>query len=166
MYVYYIDPQLLLWALDHSHDRTSPYYYHPKNFSALPPESGVDERVHTYSFTYGQSIICFYMIGLGANFTMWEVAPSANSCAVLTQSLYLSGHIQYLRHTVPIRNRFPWLYINCFQSPWFQYIIIESGISPWWVVSRQGGVGFGGGGLHVSKERGYQEGGMKKERGG
>ena len=164
MYVYYIDPQLLLWALDHSRDRTSPYYYHPKKFSLLPPESGVDERVHTYSFTYGQSIICFYMIGLGANFTMWEVAPSANSCAVLTQSLYLSGHIQYLRHTVPIRNRFPWLYINCFQSPWFQYIIMESGISPWWVVSREGGVGLGG--LHVSKERGYQEGGMKKERGG
>ena len=37
--------------------------------------------MHTYSFTYGQSIICFYMIGFGANFTMREVAPSANSCA-------------------------------------------------------------------------------------
>ena len=27
----------------------------------------------------------------------------------------------------------PWLYINCFQSPLFQCIIIESGIFPWWV---------------------------------
>ena len=44
-------------------------------------QSGVDERVHTYSLTYGQSIICFYMMGLGANFTMKEVASSANSHA-------------------------------------------------------------------------------------
>ena len=44
-------------------------------------ESGVDERVHTYSLTYGQSIICFYMMGLGANFTITrEVASSVNSC--------------------------------------------------------------------------------------
>ena len=26
-----------------------------------------------------------------------------------------------------------WLYINCFQSPWFQCIIIESRIFSWWV---------------------------------
>ena len=52
---------------------------------------------------------------------------------------YLSGHIQYLRHTVSIGYRFAWLYINCFQSPWFQRIMIESGIFPWWVVSRRGG---------------------------
>ena len=35
-----------------------------------------------YSLTYGQSIICFYMMGLGANFTMREVASSASSYAV------------------------------------------------------------------------------------
>ena len=38
-----------------------------------------DETVHTYGFSYGQSIICFYMIGLGVNFTMREVASCANS---------------------------------------------------------------------------------------
>ena len=27
-----------------------------------------------YSLTYGQFIICFYMMGFGANFTMREVA--------------------------------------------------------------------------------------------
>ena len=46
----------------------------------------------------------------------------------------------------------PWLYINCFQSPWFQCIIIESGIFPWWV-SRRGEEG----GLHVSKEGGDEK---------
>ena len=56
---------------------------------------------------------------------------------------YLSGYIQCLRHTVSIGSRFPWRY--CFQSHWFQCIIIESGIFLWWV-SR--------GGLHVSQERG------------
>ena len=45
----------------------------------FPLNMGVDERVQTYSLTYGQSIICFYMMGLGANFTMREVASSANS---------------------------------------------------------------------------------------
>ena len=29
--------------------------------------------------------------------------------------------------------RFPWLYINYFQSLWFCCIIIEFGIFPWWV---------------------------------
>ena len=44
--------------------------------------SGVDERVHIYGLTYGQSImICFYMIGLAANFTMKEITSSANSYA-------------------------------------------------------------------------------------
>ena len=78
--------------------------------------SGVDERVHRYSLTYGLSImICFYMMGLGANFTMREVTCSANSHGNCHYDL--SGHIQYLRHTVSIGNRFPWLYINCIQSP-------------------------------------------------
>ena len=54
----------------------------------------------------------------------------------------------------------PWLYINCFQSPKFQCIIIESSIFPWWV-SRGGG-----GGLHVSKERGDIKKRDKKRKGG
>ena len=33
-------------------------------------QSGVDERVHTKSLTYRQSTLCFYMMGLGANFKM------------------------------------------------------------------------------------------------
>ena len=48
---------------------------------------------------------------------------------------YLSGHIWYLRHIVSVSNRFPWLYSNCFQSPWFQCI---TGI-PWWLVWKGGG---------------------------
>ena len=47
---------------------------------------------------------------------------------------YLSGHIQYLICTVSIGNRFPWLYINCFQSHWFQCIIRESYIFAWWLL--------------------------------
>ena len=37
---------------------------------------------------YGQSIICFYMMGLGANFTKREVAYSANSCANCHYDIY------------------------------------------------------------------------------
>ena len=36
-------------------------------------------RVHTYSLTYDQSILCFYMMGHGTSFTMREVASSDNS---------------------------------------------------------------------------------------
>ena len=80
---------------------------------------------------------------LGANFTMREVASSANSYADCHYDiLYLSRHIQYLRQTVSIGNRFPWFYLNCFQSPWFCCIIIESGILLWWV-SRGGKGGRG-----------------------
>ena len=43
-------------------------------------QSAVDERVHTYSVTNGQSIICLYMTGLGANFTIREVASNNSSC--------------------------------------------------------------------------------------
>ena len=39
IYVYYADPQPLLWAFNHSHDRTSPYYRRPKKFSVLPPDN-------------------------------------------------------------------------------------------------------------------------------
>ena len=35
--------------------------------------------MHTYRLTCGQCIICFYMIELGADFTMMEVKSSANS---------------------------------------------------------------------------------------
>ena len=46
-------------------------------------------RVHTYSLTYGQSImISFYMMGLRANFTMREVASSANSYANCHYDIY------------------------------------------------------------------------------
>ena len=42
--------------------------------------SAVDGRVHTYGLACGLSIMtCFYVTGLGANFTMREVASSANS---------------------------------------------------------------------------------------
>ena len=69
---------------------------------------------------------------------------------------YLSGHIQYLRHIVSIGNRFPWFYINCLQSPWFQCIIIES----------CDGCQEGGAGCMFLNKGGYQEGGgVKEERG-
>ena len=52
-------------------------------------QSGVDERVHIYGLTYGQSImICFYMIGFGANFTMREVASSVSSYANCHYDIY------------------------------------------------------------------------------
>ena len=38
--------------------------------------------MHTGSLIYGQSIICYNMMGLGANFAMREVVSTANSCAV------------------------------------------------------------------------------------
>ena len=103
-----------------------------------------DERLHPYSLTYGQSILCFYIMGLGANFTTREVASSANSCANCHYDIYEDTCSTFTG------NRFPWLYINCFQSHWFQCIMIESGIFLRWLVSRGGG----GGGLHVSKETG------------
>ena len=118
--------------------------------------------MHTYSLTYGQSVmICFYMMGLGANFTIREVASSANNYANCDYDL--SGHIQYLRHTVSISNRFSWLYIYCSQSPWFGCVTIESSIFPWWASRVGGGVVS----CKCLKKEAYQEGrGMKKERGG
>ena len=44
--------------------------------------------MHTYILTYGLSITCFYMMGLGANFTMMEVASSANNCAICHYNIY------------------------------------------------------------------------------
>ena len=51
-------------------------------------QSGVDKRLHIYSLTYRQSIICFYMMGLGANFTLIKVASSTNSCANCHYDIY------------------------------------------------------------------------------
>ena len=77
-------------------------------------------------------------------FIWWDILYHEVSCIQCQQlcwlSLwYLSGHIQYLKHTVSIGNRFPWLYINFFRTPWFRCIIIESGIIPWWVSRGAGG---------------------------
>ena len=59
------------------------------------------------------SLLCFYMMEHGANFTIRE-HPVPTAMLIVTM---ISGPIQYLRYTVSIGNRFPWLYINCFQSP-------------------------------------------------
>ena len=84
-----------------------------------------------------------------------EVASSANSYPKCHYDIY-PGHIEYLRHTVFIGNRFLWLYINFCLPPWFWCIIKESANFLWWV-SRGG-------------EEGscmfLQIGGMKNERGG
>ena len=80
--------------------------------------------------------------GLGANFTIRK-HPVPTTMLIVTM---ISGPIQYLRYTVSIGNRFLWLHINYFQSPWFHYIIIESSIFPWWL-SKMGWVLF-------SKDRG------------
>ena len=56
-------------------------------------QPGVDERVHTCGLTCGQSIMtCFYMMRLGANFIMREVASSANSCADCHYDIYHRTH--------------------------------------------------------------------------
>ena len=47
----------------------------------------------------------------------WEKLHPVPTAMLIVSNWYLSGHIQ--RHTVSIGNRFPWIYINCFQSPWF-----------------------------------------------
>ena len=44
--------------------------------------------MHTCGLTRGQSIISFYMIGLGANFTMREVVSSVNSYENCYQDVY------------------------------------------------------------------------------
>ena len=114
--------------------------------------SGVDERVHTYSLTYGQSImICFYMIGLWANFTMREVVSSANSFT----NCHYDFRTHSVRHTVSIDNRFPWLYI-VFSLP-------DSCVSSYNLVFSFDGCQKGEGACFYRKG-GYQEGGMKKER--
>ena len=65
------------------------------------------ECTHTVGLTYGQSAIYFYMMGLGANFTMREVASSANSYAnchydIRTHSV---GLLKTHTHTVSVGNR-------------------------------------------------------------
>ena len=44
--------------------------------------------MHTYGLTYGQPIICFDRVELGANFTLREVASSANSYANCHYDIY------------------------------------------------------------------------------
>ena len=45
--------------------------------------------MHIYSLTYGQSIVIyFYMMGLGANFTLREVASSADSYTNFHYDIY------------------------------------------------------------------------------
>ena len=76
----------LTWS--HSRDLMPLYYRRPKKLSVLPTESGVDERVHIYSLVYGQAIIGFYIMGIGANITMSEVASSANGFANCDYDIY------------------------------------------------------------------------------
>ena len=98
------------------------------------------------------------MVSLLYVFIWWDLVPTSPweklhpvSTAMLIVTM-ISIRTHSVRHTISIGNRFPWLYINCFQSLWFRCIIIESGISLWWVSK--------GGELLVSKERE-----VKKERG-
>ena len=78
------------------------------------------------------------------------------STAVLIVTVLSTRTHSVLKTHSSFHSCFPWLYVNCFQSPWFQCIVIESSIFPWWV-SREGG-GRGGGCMFLKK------GGMKKER--
>ena len=48
----------------------------------------MNECTHYQSLTYDQSIICFYMMGLGASVMMREVASSANSYANCHYDIY------------------------------------------------------------------------------
>ena len=51
--------------------------------------SGVDEIVHPYSSTYGQSIMIYcYMMGLDANFTIRQIASSGSSYANCHYNIY------------------------------------------------------------------------------
>ena len=98
-------------------------------------------------------------------FIWWDLVPTApwEKLYPVPTAMLIVTMISIRAHsvlkTVSIGNRFPWHNINCFQSPWFQCIITESGIFPWWV-SKEGG-------LPVSKERGdiKKWGGWKKKRG-
>ena len=72
-------------------------------------------------------------------FIWWDFVPTSPRgklhpvpTAMLIVTM-ISIRTHSVRHTVSIGNRFPWLYINCFQSPWFRCIIIESDIFPWWM---------------------------------
>ena len=84
--------------------------------------------MHTYCLTCSQSIIYFYMMGLGANFTMTEVAPSANN--------YANCHY----------NIFSVSLIPVYRRIWY---------FPMMDVKRGGE--WGEGGVHVSKERGMKK---------
>ena len=66
--------------------------------------------MHTDSFTHGQSITCYNMMELGANFAMREVVSTANSCANVTM-IFIRTHSVLKTHSFYTKYRFPWLYI-------------------------------------------------------
>ena len=116
----------------------------------------VDEIVHVPTVKL--------MVSLMYVLTWWDLVPTSpwgNLHPVATAMLIVTM-ISIRKHsvlkTVSIGNRFWWLYINRFQSPWFWCIIIWDFL----MIRVKRGRGF-----HVSKEgRGYQEGGWKKREGG
>ena len=98
-------------------------------------------------------------------FIWWYLVPTSPwgklhpvSTAMLIVTVLSTRAHSVLKTHSSFYSCFPWLYVNCFQSPWFQCIVIESNIFPWWV-SREGR----GGGVHVSKKKGRwkKKGGLK-----
>ena len=92
------------------------------------------ERAHI-EFNLWSVYYMFYMLVPTLPWCKLDPVPTA---VLIVTMISIRAHL-VLRRTVSIGNRFPWLYINCFQSPWFQCMIIEPGIFPWWVVLRGGG---------------------------
>ena len=107
----------------------------------------------TYTVNLWSVYYMFFYDGTWCQLHPWEkLHPVPTAMLIVT---IISGHIQYLRHTVSIGNRFPWLCIvSVSLIPVSHHRICDF---PVMVVKRRGR---GEGGLHVSKERG-----MRKERG-
>ena len=68
-------------------------------------------------------------------FLWWDLVPTSpwGKLNPVPTAVLIVTMIPNRTHSV-LGHRFPWLYIsyiNCFESPLFQRIIIESGISPW-----------------------------------
>ena len=74
------------------------------------------ELMREYTHIYDQFIMFLYD-RTWCQLHLRDVACSANSYANCYFDIYQDT---YLRHTVSIGNGFSWLYINCFQFPWFQ----------------------------------------------
>ena len=104
------------------------------------------ESVHI-QFNLWSFYYMFFYDGTWCQLHPWEkLHPVPTAMLIVT---IISGHIQYLRHTVPIGNRFPWLCIvSVSLIPVSHHRICDF---PVIVVKRRGR---GEGGLHVSKERG------------